>query len=85
MNRVQKVLEVANIKLASLASDVMGVSGQTMLVAIVERNTIPGLMADLAKGTMQLTLRKCFLWVAMGYLLECRKLPKNCLDNLFFK
>ena len=33
VNRVQKVLESANIKLASVASDVMGVSGRAMLAA----------------------------------------------------
>ncbi|OUL25420.1 IS110 family transposase [Nostoc sp. RF31YmG] len=52
VNRVQKVLEAANIKLASVASDVMGVSGRAMLAAIVEGNSTPELMAGLAKGTM---------------------------------
>jgi hypothetical protein len=33
VNRVQKVLEGANIKLASMASDVLGVSGRAMLEA----------------------------------------------------
>ncbi len=53
VNRVQKVLEAANIKLASVASDVMGVSGRAMLAAIVDGKTTPELMADLAKGTMR--------------------------------
>lgn len=53
VNRVQKVLEAANIKLASVASDVMGVSGRAMLAAIVEGNSKPELMAELAKGTMR--------------------------------
>ncbi|AFY46291.1 transposase [Nostoc sp. PCC 7524] len=53
VNRVQKVLEAANIKLASVASDVMGVSGRAMLAAIVEGSASPELMADLAKGTMR--------------------------------
>ena len=48
MNRVQKVLEAANIKLASVASDVMGVSGRAMLAAIVEGSVSPEFMADLA-------------------------------------
>jgi transposase len=34
-NRIQKVLEDANIKLASVASDVLGVSGRAMLESIV--------------------------------------------------
>ncbi|MDJ0676638.1 MAG: hypothetical protein QNJ36_14875 [Calothrix sp. MO_167.B42] len=39
--------------LASVASDVMGVSGRAMLCAIVKGDSNPELMADLAKGTMR--------------------------------
>ncbi|WP_226889386.1 IS110 family transposase [Nostoc sp. MG11] len=53
INRVQKVLEAANIKLASVASDVMGVSARAMLAAIVKGNSTPELIAELAKGTMR--------------------------------
>ena len=35
VNRVQKVLENANIKLASVATDVLGMSGRRMLEALV--------------------------------------------------
>ncbi len=48
VNRVHKVLEGANIKLASVASDVMGVSGRAMLEAIVEGRSSPTEMAVLA-------------------------------------
>ena len=34
-NRIQKVLEDANIKLASVATDTLGASGRTMLEAII--------------------------------------------------
>lgn len=37
VNRIQKVLEGANIKLASVATDIMGVSGRAILGAIVAR------------------------------------------------
>jgi len=37
-NRIQKVLEDANIKLASVASDIFGLSGQAMLDACYWRN-----------------------------------------------
>ncbi len=47
-NRIQKVLEDANIKLASVASDVLGVSGRAMLEAIVAGEEDPGRLADLA-------------------------------------
>lgn len=53
VNRVQKVLESANIKLASVASDVMGVSGRAMLEAIIAGQASPTEMADLAKGRLR--------------------------------
>lgn len=53
VNRVQKVLEGANIKLGSVASDVMGVSGRLMLAAIIEGQASPEEMADLAKGRLR--------------------------------
>jgi transposase len=48
-NRVQKVLEGANIKLGSVLSDVFGLSGQLMLEALLEGNTTPQQIAQLAQ------------------------------------
>jgi transposase len=53
VNRVQKLLEGANIKLASVATDVMGVSARAMLEEIAAGQTDPKLMAELAKGRMR--------------------------------
>jgi len=53
VNRVQKVLESANIKLASVATDVMGVSGRAMLDAIVQGHSSPAEMAELAQKRMR--------------------------------
>ena len=53
VNRVQKVLEDANIKLASVASDVMGVSGRAMLDQIVQGQADPAVLAELAKGRLR--------------------------------
>lgn len=53
VNRVQKVLEGANIKLASVATDVMGKSGRAMLEAMVAGTTDPKVLAALAKGRLQ--------------------------------
>jgi transposase len=53
VNRLQKVLEHANIKLASVATDIMGVSGRQMLAALVDGETDASVMADLAKGRMR--------------------------------
>jgi len=49
-NRIQDVLENANIKLASVASDILGRSGRAMLEAIVEGEADPTRLADLAKA-----------------------------------
>jgi transposase len=53
VNRVQGVLERANIKLASVASDIMGVSGRAMLAALIAGKADPATMADLAKRRMR--------------------------------
>jgi transposase len=53
VNRLQKTLESANIKLASVASNVMGVSGRAMLEAIIEGVANASEMAGLAKGRLK--------------------------------
>src|SRR5262249_8845937 len=53
VNRIQKVLESANIKLASVASDVTGISARAMIAALIGGETDPALMAELAKGGMR--------------------------------
>jgi transposase len=53
VNRVQKVLEGANIKLGDVASDVLGASGKAMLLAIVQGVDDPTALADLAKGRLR--------------------------------
>ena len=53
VNRVQKVLEDAGIKLGSVASDVMGQSGRAMIEALVADNQTPEQMADLAKRALR--------------------------------
>jgi len=52
-NRLLKLLETANIKLSSVASDVFGVSGLLMLRALVEGKATPAEMAQLAKGRLR--------------------------------
>jgi transposase len=49
VNRIQKVLEDANIKLGSVASDVVGTSGRLMLQALIAGESDPEKLADLAK------------------------------------
>ena len=52
-NRLLKLLETANIKLASVMSDVFGVSGRAMLKALIEGQASVEAMADLAKGQLR--------------------------------
>ena len=52
-NRIQKVLEGANIKLGSVASDVLGASGRMMLTALAEGEEDPCVLADMAKGRLR--------------------------------
>jgi transposase len=53
VNRIQKVLEGANIKLSSVATDVVGASGRAMLEAMVQGTDDPKVLAALARGRMR--------------------------------
>jgi len=53
VQRLQKFLEGANIKLASVASNVMGVSGRAMLEALTVGSTDPQVLSELAKGRLR--------------------------------
>jgi transposase len=55
-NRLHKVLEDAGLKLASVANDVLGVSGRAMLEALVRGTTDPRVLADLARGKLRAKL-----------------------------
>lgn len=52
-NRVGKVLEDAAIKLGSVASDVLGVSGRAMIEALIAGERDPERLAELAKGQLR--------------------------------
>jgi transposase len=51
--RLEKLLEDAGVKISSVASDVLGVSGRAMLAELCAGNTDPKAMAELAKGRMR--------------------------------
>jgi transposase len=53
INRVQKRLEDANIKLAAVASESMGVSGRAILAALIAGHTDSHTLAELAKGRLR--------------------------------
>ena len=53
VNRLHKVLEDANLKLAMVATDVMGASGRAIFAALIGGETDPERLADLARGRLQ--------------------------------
>jgi len=53
VNRVHKVLEDANLKLSSVATDLMGVSAREMLAALIAGQDDPAALAQLAKARMR--------------------------------
>lgn len=53
VNRIHEVLEDAGVKLATVASSVMGVSGRAMMAALIEGSADPHALAELAKGRLR--------------------------------
>jgi transposase len=51
--RIHKTLEDASIRLGSVASDVLGVSGRAMLRALLDGERDPGVLAELARGRLR--------------------------------
>jgi transposase len=52
-NRIQKILEDANVKATSVLSDILGVSGRAMLEALSEGEQKPEQLVDLARGRLR--------------------------------
>jgi len=53
INRIHKVLEDANIKLGTIASDILGVSGRAMLQALIDGEEDPVKLAHFAQGQLR--------------------------------
>ncbi|OMP75029.1 IS110 family transposase [[Flexibacter] sp. ATCC 35208] len=60
-NRLQNILETANIKLSTVVSDVFGVSGWSMITAIIEGEQDPMILANLAKGRLKIKKQELIL------------------------
>jgi transposase len=56
VNRLQKVLEGANLKLAAVVSDVLGLSSRAMLAALLSGEQDPEVLAELARGRLRAKL-----------------------------
>lgn len=53
VNRLHRVLQDAGLKLASVLTDLMGVSGRAMVDALLHGTTDPAVLADLARGRLR--------------------------------
>jgi transposase len=81
-NRLLKLLESANIKLASVATDVFGLSGWLMLRALIEAKMTPQEMAELAKRKLHSKIPQLELALEVRVEERHRCLLKLQLDRL---
>src|SRR5437667_11705231 len=84
INRLQKVLETANIKLSSVATDVMGKSGRAILESLLVGESCAQTLAELAKGRLRAKL--ALLREALDGRVDVhhRLLLRHLLDHIEF-
>jgi transposase len=84
-NRVQKVLEDANVKLGNVLSDVLGASGQAMLEALLEGKAQPAEIAQLARKRAKSKIPEIQAALEQHYLTEHhRSLIRHSMRHLAF-
>jgi len=81
-NRIQKTLEDANIKLASVATDILGASGRAMLEALVGGQEDPAQLADLARKRLRNKLPELKLALEGRVMPHHRFMLRLLLDQL---
>lgn len=81
-NRIQKVLEDANLKLASVATDVLGTSGRLMLEAIVSGQQNAEKLAEMSKGLLRDKIPQLQLALEGRVTEHHRFLLRQLLDDL---
>jgi transposase len=81
-NRLQKILEDANIKLSCVVSDVLGVSGREMLHALIEGKMTPAQMAGLARQKMRVKIPQLIEALSGGVTEHHRFMLKTLLDQV---
>jgi len=84
-NRVQKLLETANVKLGNVLSDVFGVSGQRVLDALLEGRASPSEMAALMDARIRSKI-PAVIESLEGHRMDAhhRWMIRQCLDHLVF-
>lgn len=84
INRIQKVLEGANIKLGSVVSNIVGVSSLEMLRAIAEGNNNVDELANMARGKMRRKEKELKLTLS-GYIREHQRfMIKRAVNQIDF-
>jgi len=83
-NRVQKVLEDANIKLSSVATDALGASGRAMLEAIVGGEESSKRLAEMAQGRLLNKIPELEGALEGRVTTHHRFLLRELLDHLYF-
>jgi transposase len=84
VNRLQKVLEGANIKLAAVATDILGKSGRQMVEALVGGDQDAEALAELARGRLRAKLPALRLALEGRVQLHHRFLLKRILAHIDF-
>jgi transposase len=84
ISRIEKTLEDPNLKLGVVASDVVGASGRAILHAIVQGETDPAKLAELAKGTLRNKIPQLKLALEGNINEHHRFLLRQWLDMLDF-
>lgn len=81
-NRIQKVLEDANLKLASVATDALGASGRAMLEAILTGEQEAEKLAEMSKGLLRHKIPELKLALEGRVTEHHRFLLRQLLDDL---
>jgi len=83
-NRIQKVLEDANIKLASVATDTLGASGRAMLEAIIQGEQDSQRLAEMSRGLLRNKIPELQEALHGRVSRHHRFLLRELLDHLYF-
>ena len=81
-NRIHKVLEDANVKLAAVASDILGKSGRAMLRALIRGERDPDKLADLAERSLRRKIPELKLALVGHFTDHHRFLVEHLLGHL---
>ena len=83
-NRIQKVLEDANIQLASVATDTLGASGRAMLEAIIQGEQDSQRLAEMSRGLLRNKIPELQEALQGRVTAHHRFMLRELLDHLYF-